>query len=152
MRDPVDPSTFWVNPYGLHFSRMTSSALLRVSHDGVILDGPQGPKGVVNSAGFVIHSAIHAARPDVHAIVHAHCPYGKAFSTLGRPLPFYSQDSASFWDDIGLYAQHGGIVLSAKESGGICDALGGKKALILQNHGNLTVGGSIESAVAWFML
>lgn len=130
---------------------MTASRLLRVSHDGKILEG--GSEGAIfNSAGFVIHSAIHAARPDVDAIVHAHCPYGKAFSMLGRDLPFYSQDSASFWNDIALYGHHGGIVLSAKESGAICGALGQKKALILQNHGNLTVGGSIESAVAWFML
>jgi ribulose-5-phosphate 4-epimerase/fuculose-1-phosphate aldolase len=84
--------------------------------------------------------------------VHAHTPHGKAFSTLGRPLPYYTQDSAVFWDDCALYAAHGGVVLSARESGEIVAALGAKKSAILQNHGLLAAGGCIESAVAWFML
>lgn len=105
-----------------------------------------------NSAAFVIHSAIHASRPDVHSAVHAHSPAGKAFSTLGRPLPFYTQDSATFHNDIGLYASHGGVVLDSQESQEIVDHLGSKKALVMQNHGIMTVGGCIESAVAWFYL
>jgi hypothetical protein len=133
-RDPIDPSTFWVNPYGLHFSMMTSSALL------------------YNQAAFVIHSAIHAARPDVNSIVHAHSPAGKAWSTLGREMPFYTQDSAVFWNDVGLYASHGGVVLDDGESAAIIGAMGGKKAVVMQNHGILTVGGCIESAIAWFYL
>ncbi|OCF40446.1 hypothetical protein I317_05749 [Kwoniella heveanensis CBS 569] len=150
-RDPIDRDRFWVNPYGLHFSRMTASDLLMVDHHGKIVMGGKPDRQRYNAAAFVIHSAIHAARPDVDSVVHAHSPYGKAFSTLGRNLPFYTQDSALFWNDIKLYAAHGGVVLSAKESGEIVGSLGKKKALIMQNHGLLTVGGCIESAVAWFM-
>ncbi|OCF31009.1 hypothetical protein I316_07280 [Kwoniella heveanensis BCC8398] len=150
-RDPIDRDCFWVNPYGLHFSRMTASDLLMVDHHGKIVMGGKPDRQRYNAAAFVIHSAIHAARPDVDSVVHAHSPYGKAFSTLGRNLPFYTQDSALFWNDIKLYAAHGGVVLSAKESGEIVGSLGKKKALIMQNHGLLTVGGCIESAVAWFM-
>ncbi|WWC61544.1 uncharacterized protein I303_104128 [Kwoniella dejecticola CBS 10117] len=151
-RDPVDRDCFWVNPYGLHFSRMTSSDLLMVDHHGKIVMGGKPHQQRYNAAAFVIHSAIHAARPEVDSVVHAHSPHGKAFSTLGRNLPFYSQDSAIFWNDIDLYADHNGVVLSANESKQIVDQIGGKKALIMQNHGLLTVGGCIESAVSWFML
>jgi ribulose-5-phosphate 4-epimerase/fuculose-1-phosphate aldolase len=151
-RDPVDPSSFWVNPYGLHFSLMTSSDLLLVSHAGVVLSGGHPSRQKYNAAAWVIHSAIHSARPDVQSVVHAHSPSGKAFSTLGRELPMYTQDAAAFWGDLGLYHHHGGVVLSEDESGQIVQALGGKKAVILQNHGLLTVGGCIESALAWFML
>ncbi|WWD02702.1 hypothetical protein V865_000743 [Kwoniella europaea PYCC6329] len=151
-RDPVDRECFWVNPYGLHFSRMTSSDLLLVDHHGKIVAGGKPHQQRYNAAAFIIHSAIHAARPEIDSVVHTHSPYGKAFSTLGRNLPFYSQDSAVFYNDVELYDNHNGVVLSKNESQMIIDKIGGKKALIMQNHGLLTVGGCIESAVAWFML
>ncbi|WVQ82240.1 hypothetical protein IAT38_004368 [Cryptococcus sp. DSM 104549] len=151
-RDPVDRTSFWVNPYGLHFSRMTASDLLLIDHSGRIIAGGHPSRQRYNSAAYVIHSAIHAARPDVDSVCHAHSPHGKAFSTLGRQLPFYTQDSAVFYGDLAVYKAHGGVVLSSKESGEIVEALGEKKAIILQNHGLLTAGGCIESAVAWFML
>ncbi|ORY27121.1 class II aldolase/adducin domain-containing protein [Naematelia encephala] len=151
-RDPVNRDCFWVNPYGLHFSRLTASDLLLVNHQGRIIAGGKRDRQRYNAAAFVIHSAIHAARPDVDSVCHAHSPSGKAFSTLGRNLPFYTQDSAVFYEDISLYAAHGGVVLSSSESAEIVKTLGTKKAMILQNHGLLTVGGCIESATAWFML
>jgi ribulose-5-phosphate 4-epimerase/fuculose-1-phosphate aldolase len=141
-----------VNPYGLHFSRMTASDLLLIDHSGNIVAGGKPDRQRYNAAAFVIHSAIHSARPDVDSVVHAHTPSGRAFATLGRNLPFYTQDSAIFYDDIALYAAHGGVVLSSTESAEIVKSMGGNKALIMQNHGILTVGGCIESAVAWFML
>ena len=152
MRDPVDPSCFWVNPFGLHFSRMTASDLLLIDHSGKIIAGGKPNKQTYNAAAFAIHSAVHAARPEVNAVVHTHSPSGKAYSTLGKPLPYYTQDSAVFYNDIGHYAGHGGVVLDEGESAEIVKALGSKKAVIMQNHGNLTVGGCIESATAWFML
>lgn len=151
-RDPINPDCFWVNPYGLHFSRMTASDLLLVDHEGNIVEGGKPERQIYNSAAFVIHSAIHAARPDVVSAVHAHSPAGKAFSTLGRELPFYTQDSATFYNDIGLYAEHGGIVLDSNEGQEIVKSLGKRKALVMQNHGIMSVGGCIESAVAWFYL
>lgn len=131
---------------------MTASDLLLINHQGEIVSGGKPDRQRYNAAAFVIHSAIHAARPDVDSAVHVHSPWGKAFSTLGRDLPFYTQDSAIFYEDIALYANHGGVVLDAQESAGIVDSLGSKKAVVMQNHGILTVGGSIEAAVAWFYL
>lgn len=64
----------------------------------------------------------------------------------------YTQDATMFYHDHGVYKDFGGVVLSDEESEGIVGALGGKKALILQNHGILTVGGCIESAVGWFIV
>ncbi|ORY35760.1 class II aldolase/adducin N-terminal [Naematelia encephala] len=151
-RDPIDKDCFWVNPYGLHFSQMTASDLLLVNHEGCIIEGGKPDRQRYNAAAFVIHSAIHSARSDVASAVHTHSPAGKAFATLGRELPMYTQDAAVFHNDIGLYASHGGVVLDSDESAGIVQSLGAKKATIMQNHGILTVGGSIESAVAWFYL
>lgn len=152
VRDSIDPSCFWVNPYGKHFSMMTASDLLLIDHSGKIVAGGKPERQYYNSAAFVIHAAIHTARPDVNAVCHSHTPYGKAFATLGRPFPFYTQDSASFWDDISLYDSHGGVVLSSKESARIVESMGNHKAIIMQNHGIMTVGGCVESAIAWFML
>ncbi|WOO76428.1 class II aldolase/adducin head domain-containing protein [Vanrija pseudolonga] len=152
-RDPVDPECFWVNPFGLHFSRMTASDLLLVDHHGKVVGGGKPGRGqIYNAAAFVIHSAIHAARPEVNSVVHAHSIYAKAFSTLGRKLPMYTQDACIFYNDHALYAKHGGVVLSSGESDAICKSIGGNKAVILQNHGLLTVGGCIESAVGWFQI
>lgn len=142
-----------VNPFGLHFSRMTASNLLLVDHHGKVVGGGKPGRGqIYNAAAFVIHSAIHAARPEVNSVVHAHSIYAKAFSTLGRKLPMYTQDACIFYNDHALYAKHGGVVLSSGESEAICKSIGGNKAVILQNHGLLTVGGCIESAVGWFQM
>lgn len=151
-RDPIDPTSFWVNPYGLHFSLMTASALLLVSHTGEVIAGGLPGRKTYNQAAFVIHSAIHEARPEVNSVVHAHSPAGKAWSTLGRDFPYYTQDSAVFYKDIGRYKAHGGVVLDDSEAQAILDATGNRKAVVMQNHGILTVGGCIESAVAWFYL
>jgi ribulose-5-phosphate 4-epimerase/fuculose-1-phosphate aldolase len=96
-----------------------------------------------------IHSAIHKARPEVQAICHSHSVYGKAYSALGKPLPITTQDSCAFFNDVALLNNFGGVVIEEKESGSIAVALEDKKAIILQNHGILTVGATIDSAVAW---
>jgi len=75
VRDPLDPETFWVNPMGRSFKMMRVSDLIRVDHDGTIVEG----SGILNGAAFTIHSQIHAARPDVTAAAHAHSIYGKAW-------------------------------------------------------------------------
>lgn len=96
LRDPVDPSTFWVNPFGTAFSLIKASDLIQVDHSGKVIDG--GPNRMLNAAAFMIHSAIHAARPDVLCAAHSHSLYGRAFCSLGRPLDIISQDSCAFHD------------------------------------------------------
>ncbi|KAF9518475.1 hypothetical protein BS47DRAFT_1338410 [Hydnum rufescens UP504] len=152
VRDPGDLGTFWVNPLGLAFSIMTVSDLILVNRFGAVIGGGKPGRRTVNLPGFEIHSAIHAARPDVLAICHSHSTYGKAFSTLGKNLDITTQDACSFYNDVVLHADFGGIAFEASEANKIAAALGGKKAAILQSHGIITVGKSIHSAVAWFIM
>ncbi|KAK4495972.1 hypothetical protein PRZ48_013240 [Zasmidium cellare] len=149
-RDPIDPETFWVNPFGVDFNIINKSDLLRVDHKGNVLDS--GPKGnLLNKAAFLIHGAIHAARPDVVCAAHTHSVYGRAYCTLGKPLEMISLESSLFFEDQVLF-EGKGVVLAEDEGCDIAEALGGKKAALLRNHGLLTVGGSIEEAVYWFYL
>ncbi len=99
----------------------------------------------------MIHHAIHEARPDVMCVAHSHSLHGRAFASLGRNLDITTQDSCVFYNDIVLYDHFGGVVLGREEGLQIAATLGTKKAAILQNHGLLTCGGSIESCVFWFM-
>jgi ribulose-5-phosphate 4-epimerase/fuculose-1-phosphate aldolase len=94
VRDPIDPSTFWVNPFGTAFKLMKASDLIQVDHAGKVIDG--GPNRMLNAAAFMIHSAIHAARPDVNCAAHSHSLHGRAFCSLGRPLDIISQDACAF--------------------------------------------------------
>lgn len=96
VRDPVDPTTFWVNPFGLAFSLIKASDLIQVDHQGTVIGG--GPNRMLNAAAFMIHSAIHAARPDVVCAAHSHSIHGRAFCSLGRPLDIISQDSCAFYN------------------------------------------------------
>nr|POE99381.1 decarboxylase novr [Quercus suber] len=149
MRDPIDPECFWVNPFGRAFSMMNKSDLILVDHSGTVIDG--GPNRLLNTAAYMIHAAIHRARPDVQCAAHSHSIYGRTWCTLGRPLDSISQDSCAFHDDHVVYDSFNGVVLAAKEGQDIAACLGGKKAALLQNHGLLTVGKTIEEAIFWFV-
>ncbi|KAI0868838.1 class II aldolase and Adducin domain-containing protein [Hypoxylon argillaceum] len=149
VRDPIDTTTFWVNPFGVAWPLLKASDLIRVDHDGQIVDG--GPVRLLNVAAYMIHSAVHEARPDINAVAHSHSIHGRAFSTLGRNLEITTQDACAFHNDIARYDSFGGIVLGPEEGHSIAEALGPKKAAILANHGLLTCGKTIESCVFWFM-
>ncbi|PKX89339.1 class II aldolase/adducin family protein [Aspergillus novofumigatus IBT 16806] len=149
LRDPVEPDTFWVNPFGVAFSQIKASDLIRVNHEGQVIDG--GEVRLLNAAAFMIHSAIHAARPDVVCAAHSHSLHGRAFCTLGRPLDIITQDSCAFYNDHIVYKQFNGVVLAEEEGKNIAQALGNKKAAMLQNHGLLTVGRTVEETVFWFV-
>ena len=94
---------------------------------------------------------VHKARPDVHAACHAHSVYGKAWSVFGRKLDMITQDSLRFYNDHAVYDNFSGVVLDREEGERIAKALGNGKAAILQNHGLLTVGKSVDEAAFWFM-
>lgn len=145
VRDPEFPTTFWVNPFGVHFSQIKVSNLIRVDHEGNIVEGSHP----LNRAAFAIHSRIHEARPDVIAAAHTHGIHGRAFSMLGKTLSMISQDACAFYNDHVLYDDYGGVAHELDEGLRIAKALGSNKAVVLRNHGLLTVGGSVESA-AWF--
>ena len=146
-RDPEFPEQFWINPLGRHFGQIRVSDLQLVDHEGRILIGDQP----INTAGFTIHSAIHLARPDVIAAAHTHSTYGKAFSTLGRLLDPLTQDACAFYEDHAVFDPFTGVVLDDSEGERLAAKLGDRKALILQNHGLLTVGPTVEAAAWWFI-
>ncbi|MFM1652023.1 class II aldolase/adducin family protein [Brevibacillus sp. B_LB10_24] len=146
-RDPEYTDHFWVNPYGMDFGLIKVSDLLLVNHRGVVVEGDKP----VNKAAFAIHSQIHAARPDTIAAAHSHSMYGKTWSTLGRLLDPITQDACAFYQDHGLFDDYTGVVYEVDEGQRIAQALGSNKALILRNHGLLTVGLSVEEAVWWFI-
>ena len=150
VRDPEHPETFWVNPYGVNFKHITTSSLIRANEVGDVVEG-EGESVMLNGAAFAIHSQIHAARPDVIAAAHSHSMHGKAFSTLGRPLRPLTQDACAFYNDHVVFDSFSGVVLDLDEGKQIAGALGEMKAAILQNHGLLTVGGSVDAAVGAFV-
>jgi len=148
VRDPEFPELFWVNPFGMSFRHIRSSDLILVDHDGHVVYGSQA----VNKAAFVIHAAIHEARPDVVAAAHSHSPYGKAFSSLGIPLAPITQDACIFYEDHVVIAAQGGAVAFDVDAGKeIAAAFPTGKAAIHQNHGLFTVGETVDAAAFWFI-
>lgn len=146
-RDPEFTDTFWVNGFGMSFSQIKASDLIRVDHTGEVVEG----NWPVNAAAFAIHSNVHAARPDSVGAAHSHSTYGRAFSTLGRKLDALTQDACAFYNDHALYEDYGGVAVELNEGQQIAKALGSNKAAILQNHGLLTVGRTVDEAVWWFI-
>ena len=147
-RDPELTDHFWVNPFGMSFRHVRASDLILVDHDGEVVHG----RRPVNRAAFVIHAAVHAARPDVVAAAHAHSIHGKAFSSLGRLLAPITQDACVFFEDHTVVSEGGGRVVFDEESGrALAAGLGHHKAAIHQNHGLFTVGESVDEAAWWFI-
>jgi ribulose-5-phosphate 4-epimerase/fuculose-1-phosphate aldolase len=146
-RDPEHTDSFWVNPFGMYFGHISVSDLIRVDHTGKVVEGDRP----VNTAAFAIHSQVHAARPDCVAAAHAHSLNGKAWSSLGRLLDPITQDACAFYKDHALFDDFTGVVLDTEEGKRIAHSLGGGKAIILRNHGLLTVGHSVEEAAWWFI-
>lgn len=146
-RDPEHPEQFWVNPFGVNFKHISVSDLICVDHDGNVVIGNRP----VNGAAFAIHSRVHAARPDVIAAAHSHSIYGKTWSAFRRKLDPLTQDSCIFYNDHGVFEDYTGVVLDLGEGDRIAEALGDGKAAILSNHGNLTVGHTVDEAVFWFI-
>jgi len=146
-RDPEHLDHFWVNPFGMHFGHIRVSDLILVNDRGEVVEGDH----LVNTAAFAIHSQVHAARPDVVAAAHAHSVYGKTWSSLGRLLDPITQDVCAFYADHSLFDDYTGVVLDLEEGKRIAHALGEAKAVILRNHGLLTVGHSVDEAAWWFI-
>jgi ribulose-5-phosphate 4-epimerase/fuculose-1-phosphate aldolase len=147
VRDPEFPDRFWLNPFGVDFRLMRVSDLVCVDHEGTIVEGEYA----INQAAFAIHSQVHAARPDVMAAAHTHSLHGKAFSALGRLLDPITQDACTFYGDHALFDDYTGVVLDPLEGKRIAAALGENKAIILRNHGLLTVGHTVDEAAWWFI-
>jgi len=146
-RDPELLDHFWVNPFGMSFGHIRVSDLILVNDRGEVVEGAQP----VNAAAFAIHSQVHQARPDVVAAAHSHSVCGKSWSALGRTLDPITQDVCAFYEDHSLFDDYTGVVLDLEEGKRIAHALGDHKAVILRNHGLLTVGHSVEETAWWFI-
>ncbi|MEM9401906.1 MAG: class II aldolase/adducin family protein [Pseudomonadota bacterium] len=141
-RVPGDHEHFLINPYGMMFEEITASALVKVDADGNKVSDSEFP---VNPAGFVIHSAVHAARPDVTCVLHTHSKAGVAVSAQKDGLQPLSQTSLFPYASLG-YHDYEGVALNDDEKPRLVADLGDKTCLILRNHGLLTVGPTIADA------
>ncbi|WAH55699.1 class II aldolase/adducin family protein [Pseudomonas silvicola] len=142
-RVPGPDEHFLINAFGLLFDEINASNLVKVDLDGTIVDDPTGLG--INYAGYVIHSAIHGARPDLKAVLHTHTRDGIAVSAQKDGLLPISQHSIGF---SGRVAYHGyeGVALDLDERERLVADLGDKSVMILRNHGLLTGGVSVEHA------
>jgi ribulose-5-phosphate 4-epimerase/fuculose-1-phosphate aldolase len=142
VRVPGQEDQFLINPYGHLYEQITASSLVKIDVDGNILD--QSPYEV-NRAGFVIHSAIHMARKDLHAIIHTHTVAGQAVSALDCGLLPLNQTALRFHKRIGYHAFEG-VASDLDERERIVADLGDHKCLIMRHHGLLTAGVNIGEA------
>ena len=140
-RVPGHSDHFLINPLGLRWGEICASNLLKVDHDGCLISG----EGLVPKAGFVIHSAIHKAREEVHACVHTHTNDGIAVSAIEDGLLPLCHEALFFHENIG-YFDDCGAAMSVNEREGIVQSLGENEALILRNHGLLTTGANVGEA------
>ncbi|MFA1549881.1 class II aldolase/adducin family protein [Actinomadura chokoriensis] len=146
-RDPEHRDQFWINPVGMPFSLVQVSDLILVDDRGEVVSGDHQ----THEAPFSIHSAIYRARNDIQAAAHSHSIHGRALSSLGEPVEPITQDSCAFYGDQGYLDDYTGVVLDEAEGKRLAAALGEAKAVILRNHGLLTVGASVDAATWWFI-
>lgn len=147
VRDPEFTEHFWVNPFGVPFAHVRTSDLVLADRAGRVVQG----RYHVNQAAFVLHARVHLARPDAVAVVHAHSTHGRALAAIGEPLEPITQDACAFYEDHAVHEPYTGVVVDEEEAARVAGALGLRKALVLRNHGLLTVGGSVDAAVWWFI-
>ncbi|KAI5474761.1 arad-like aldolase/epimerase [Pseudohyphozyma bogoriensis] len=151
VRDPILTDHYWMNPIAVHFSQVKVSNLVLVGPGGYVSKEGGGAQLAINTAGYFIHTAIHRARPEVKAAGHCHSLYGRAWSVFGKPVDILTQDSCLFHGNQGVYSNFGGIVLAKEEGENIAKAMGSEyKTCILQNHGLLTVGETVDEMVYLF--
>ena len=150
-RDTEKPDCMWLLRYRVPFEQARPEDLVLVGPDGRAVD-PEGRPTRINNTAYHIHHPIHAARPDVTAAAHVHTPWGTPFAAERRMIEPLSQESALFFEDHALFDDEEIQVLSCDGGKRIAVALGECRAVILANHGLLTVGTSPADAVGWFVL
>lgn len=141
-RLPGPEHRFLINPYGMLFSEITASSLVKVDLDGQVAEPTDFP---VNPAGFTIHSAIHAGREDANCVLHLHTVAGVAVSCQEDGLLPIDQTSMVFNGEL-AYHEYEGLALMLDERPRLVADLGNKNAILLRNHGTLTVGATVARA------
>ena len=141
-RIPGPEHHFLLNPYNLMFEEVTASSLVKVDMDGM----PVEPTPfITNPAGFTIHSAIHMAREDAQVVIHLHTPHGQAVYAHGEGLLPLTQTAMLIRDEV-AYHDYEGVAVDLDERERIVADLGPKCAMLLRNHGTLTVGETVGEA------
>lgn len=146
-RDPEQSDCFWMLRWGVSYHRARASDLVLVGPDGELAEG----EGAVNMAAYYIHHPILMARPDVVSAVHTHTGWGTPFSAELRPIQPISQESCLFFEDHALFDDEEVQVQSVEGGKRIAVALGRARAIVLRNHGLLTVGDGVDQAVGRFV-
>ena len=142
VRIPGPEHHFLLNPYNLMFEEVTASSLIKVDVHG----NPVEPTPfITNPAGFTIHSAVHMAREDAHAVMHLHTPHGQAVSAQGDGLMPLTQAAMLVREDL-AYHDYEGIAVDLDERERIVADLGQKNLMLLRNHGTMAVGETIGEA------
>ncbi|GAB4230173.1 MAG: class II aldolase/adducin family protein [Methyloligellaceae bacterium] len=145
VRVPGEGHQFLINPYGLLFDEITASSLVKVDEKGNILSPTEYD---INPAGFVIHSAVHMALPDIMCVMHTHTQAGVGVATQKQGLLPLTQHALAVIAVTG-YHDYEGIATDPGERERIVRDLGDNRVLILRNHGLLTVGRSVAEAFVW---
>jgi ribulose-5-phosphate 4-epimerase/fuculose-1-phosphate aldolase len=141
-RVPGPEHHYLINPYGLWYSEVTASNLVKVNIAGETMDGSKFP---VNRAGFIIHSAIHQARDNAHCVIHTHSTAGSAVSCKKEGLRYDNFYSAILHGEV-AYHEFEGVTTDTAEQSRLVKSLGQKSILILRNHGLLVACPSIPEA------
>jgi len=142
-RVPGTHDQFLLNPYGLLYEEMDASSLIKVDLEGNVLFNATDL--AVNTAGFVIHSAVHMARPDAGCVIHLHTPDGMAVSALGEGLLPLNQTAMLVIDDLAFH-DYEGVALELDERERLQADLGARHWMLLRNHGTLAVGRNVADA------
>ena len=140
-RAPGTDHTFFMHEMGLLYEEVKASNLIKVDEHGKVLEGPEK----ANTAGFIIHSAIHLNHPNAKFVFHAHPPSALAATALKDGIPHLVQDSSMLYGKVG-YHEWEGLSINKDESVRIAENMGDNKVLIMKNHGLLTVGATAGEA------
>lgn len=146
-RDPERTDCFWLLRYGVSYHEAKVSDLVLVGPDGTLAEG----EGFVNEAAYFIHHPILAARPEAVSACHVHTGWGTPFSAEVRPLEPITQEACIFFEDHAIFDDEEVQVQSVEAGARIAAALGNKRAIILRNHGLLTVAERVDEAVGSFV-
>lgn len=146
-RDPEQTNAMWLIRHGIPFHRTTTSDLVLVGPDGRVDGGHP-----INMTAYYIHAPIHEARPEVVAVAHTHTPYATPWAANVEYFRMICQEATAFFEDHSIFDDEEVQVSDFDTGKRIAAALGETKAVLLRNHGPLTVGLSIEEAIGWFLL
>ena len=147
-RDPIEPDCFWFLRYGVPFTQANIDDFVLIDPNGDLVKG----QGRINRAGFRIHRPLLTARSDIVSAAHTHTPWGTPFSGEARIIEPITQESCIFFEDCALFDDDEVQIQDLAAGERIAQCMGKNNALVLRNHGHLTVGSSVPAAVVRFVL